>query len=83
MQIQRLMERDSCTLEQAQAKVSSQMPLEEKRKLTTNYIDNDGSRDATVAQVKGQPQYVSCISCQYTVAKPLYNSTIVAAHHTL
>lgn len=51
-QIKRLMERDSCTLEQAQAKVASQMPLEEKRRLTTNYIDNDGSWDATSAQTK-------------------------------
>jgi len=51
VQIKRLMERDSCTLEQAQAKVASQMPLEEKRRLTTNYIDNDGSWDATSAQV--------------------------------
>ena len=64
VQIQRLMKRDSCTLEQAQAKVSSQMPLEEKRKLTTNYIDNDGSRDATVEQVKYRPKSIMYVSCQ-------------------
>lgn len=51
-QIRRLMERDSCIQEQAQAKVSSQMPLEEKENLATNFIDNDSSREETHAQTK-------------------------------
>lgn len=50
MQIERLMKRDSCTRETAEAKVSSQMPLDGKRKKASYVIENDGSREDTVVK---------------------------------
>lgn len=45
------MRRDSCSESQAQAKVSSQMPLEKKRSLSDFVIDNNGSLEDTKRQV--------------------------------
>jgi len=46
-QVKRLMERDRFTLEQALARISSQMPLSEKRSLADYVIENTGSRQTT------------------------------------
>lgn len=47
VQIQRLMQRDALTEEQALARIRSQMPIEEKKKRATIVIDNSGSRENT------------------------------------
>jgi len=51
-QVKRLMERDRFTLEQALARISSQMPLDEKRKHADYVIDNTGSREASERQTR-------------------------------
>jgi len=51
-QMKRLMERDRFTLEQAMARISSQMPLDEKRKYADFVIENTGTRDATEQQTR-------------------------------
>ena len=51
-QVKRLMERDRFTLEQALARISSQMPLDEKRKYADYVIDNTGTREASEQQTR-------------------------------
>jgi dephospho-CoA kinase len=51
-QMKRLMERDRFTLEQAMARISSQMPLEEKREYADFVIENTGTREATEQQTR-------------------------------
>jgi dephospho-CoA kinase len=51
-QMKRLMERDRFTLEQAMARISSQMPLDEKRKYADFVIENTGTREATEQQAR-------------------------------
>jgi dephospho-CoA kinase len=51
-QMKRLMERDRFTLEQALARISSQMPLDEKRKYADFVIENTGTREATELQTR-------------------------------
>lgn len=51
-QLRRLMERDGITLEQARARVASQMSLDEKKRKATWLIDNGGALDATRARVR-------------------------------
>jgi dephospho-CoA kinase len=51
-QMKRLMERDRFTLEQAMARISSQMPLDEKRKYADFVIENTGTREATERQTR-------------------------------
>jgi len=51
-QVKRLMERDRFTLEQAMARISSQMPLDEKRKYADFVIDNTGTREETERQTR-------------------------------
>lgn len=50
-QLQRLMERDGFTREQAMARLDSQMPLEEKLAKADKVIWNDGSIDDTLKRV--------------------------------
>ena len=49
-QLARLMERDRFTREHAEARIRSQMPLDEKRKHADFVIDNSGSREETERQ---------------------------------
>jgi dephospho-CoA kinase len=51
-QVKRLMERDRFTLEQAMARITSQMPLDEKRKYADYVIENTGAREATEQQTR-------------------------------
>jgi dephospho-CoA kinase len=51
-QVTRLMERDQIDEEFANSKINSQMPIEEKVKVADYVIDNSGSREETVSQVK-------------------------------
>ena len=51
-QVKRLMERDRFTLEQALARISSQMPLDEKRTYADYVIDNTGTREASEQQTR-------------------------------
>lgn len=50
-QLDRLVKRDCLTIEAAQTRLSSQWPLEEKKKLATCVIDNNGSREQLLSQV--------------------------------
>lgn len=51
-QLARLMGRDSLTREQAEARLSAQLPLEEKAKHATWIVDNGGTLEQTRAQVE-------------------------------
>ena len=50
-QLDRLMKRDYLTIEDAQARLASQWPLEEKKKFATYILDNNGSREQLLSQV--------------------------------
>ena len=50
-QLDRLVKRDCLTIDAAKARLSSQWPLEEKKKLATCVIDNNGSREQLLSQV--------------------------------
>lgn len=49
-QLQRLLQRDPITPEQAKARIHAQMPLEEKQKLADHIIDNSQSIEHTIQQ---------------------------------
>ena len=51
-QLRRLMDRDRLTEAQAQARIRSQMPLEEKRTFADHVIDNTGTREDTEQQAR-------------------------------
>jgi dephospho-CoA kinase len=51
-QVDRLMVRDSFTLEDAQARIASQLPIEQKRQWADYVIDNRGTIDETREQVE-------------------------------
>lgn len=51
VQLQRLMERNLLTKEEALARIQSQMPIEDKRKLADKVINNNGSIDDTKKQL--------------------------------
>ncbi len=51
LQLERLMKRDTLTIEEAGQRIASQMPLEEKRLLAQEVIDNRGTIEETKAQV--------------------------------
>ncbi len=50
-QLSRLLARNPITKAQAQARIASQMPLEKKLPYATTVIDNNGSKQVTLAQV--------------------------------
>lgn len=50
-QIQRLMQREGLLIEQAQARIQSQMPIEEKCRRATIVLDNSASLEALLQQV--------------------------------
>ncbi|NXW51623.1 DCAKD protein, partial [Nyctiprogne leucopyga] len=50
-QLSRLMQRDGLSRAQAEARVTSQLPLDQKRKLATHVIDNCGDWESTRGQV--------------------------------
>ena len=50
-QLDRLMKRDYLTIEEAQARLDSQWPLEEKKRLASHILDNNGSREQLLSQV--------------------------------
>ena len=50
-QLDRLMKRDYLTIEDAQARMASQWPLEEKKRLASHILDNNGSREQLLSQV--------------------------------
>ncbi len=52
VQLQRLMQRNGLTKEEAEARIASQMPLEDKKRHATWLIDNSGSLEQTRAQVE-------------------------------
>jgi dephospho-CoA kinase len=52
VQLQRLMQRNGLSRADAEARISSQMPLDDKRAFATWLIDNSGTLDATRAQVE-------------------------------
>ena len=50
-QLQRLVERDKLSVEQAMSRIQAQMPIEKKRQLADIVIDNSGSIAKTEEQV--------------------------------
>lgn len=50
-QLARLMKRNGLDVAEAEARISSQLPLEEKRKWATHVIDNCGDQESTRRQV--------------------------------
>ena len=50
-QLDRLMNRDQLSKESAETRLASQWPLEEKKKLATYILDNNGSREQLLSQV--------------------------------
>ena len=50
-QLDRLMKRDYLTIEDAQARLASQWSLEEKKRLASHILDNNGSREQMLSQV--------------------------------
>ena len=52
VQLQRLMARDGITAEQAEKRLLSQMPIEEKKGLADWVIDNSGTLEATEKQIE-------------------------------
>ena len=51
VQVDRFMKRDHLSKEVAEARLATQWSLEEKKKLASHILDNNGSRDQLVAQV--------------------------------
>jgi dephospho-CoA kinase len=51
VQLERLMKRDGLSQAEAKARIASQMPLDEKRKVARWIIDNSGTLEETRAQV--------------------------------
>ncbi|MGJ9457174.1 dephospho-CoA kinase [Oceanobacillus sp. CF4.6] len=52
VQLERLMERDQSTAEEAMQRIQSQMPLKEKVKLADAVIDNNGSKSSSYEQLE-------------------------------
>ncbi|QGQ97577.1 dephospho-CoA kinase [Paenibacillus psychroresistens] len=52
LQLQRLMERDKLTLEEAKLRLKAQMPIEEKKQLADIVIDNSGDLAETEKQIQ-------------------------------
>ena len=50
-QLDRLMKRDYLTMEDALVRLASQWPLEEKKRLASHILDNNGSREQLLSQV--------------------------------
>ncbi|NXL05460.1 DCAKD protein, partial [Mesembrinibis cayennensis] len=50
-QLSRLMKRNGLSQAEAEARITSQLPLDEKRKLASHIIDNSGDRESTRRQV--------------------------------
>ena len=50
-QLDRLMKRDYLTIEDAQARLASQWSLEEKKRLASHILDNNGSREQLLTKV--------------------------------
>ena len=51
VQVERFMKRDYLSKEVAESRLAAQLSLEEKKKLASHILDNNGSRDQLVAQV--------------------------------
>ena len=51
IQLERFMKRDQLSKEVAESRLASQWSLEEKKKLASHVLDNNGSRDQLVSQV--------------------------------
>ena len=51
-QIERLMRRNNYSYEEAQKRISSQMPFKEKRKYANQIIDNNGTIEETLEQIR-------------------------------
>jgi dephospho-CoA kinase len=52
VQLERLMARDGISRQEAEARIASQAPLDQKRERASHVIDNSGTREETRAQVE-------------------------------
>lgn len=51
IQLDRLMKRDQLSKGSAESRLASQWPLEEKKRLASHILDNNGSREQLLSQV--------------------------------
>ena len=51
VQVERLMKRDQLSKDEAESRLAAQWPLEKKKDLASQVLDNNGSRDQLVGQV--------------------------------
>ena len=54
VQVERLMKRDQLSKDEAESRLAAQWPLEKKKDLASQVLDNNGSRDQLVSQVVTQ-----------------------------
>ena len=52
VQLERTVARDGCDLAEAQRRVDAQLPIDEKREMANHIIDNSGTPEATLEQVR-------------------------------
>ena len=72
------MKRDSCSREDASAKIASQMPLSSKRDKSTYVIENDGTKEETVDKVdKLPPSWVVGVSKAHSSDRKLQLQWVV------
>lgn len=75
-QIERLMKRDGCSKEDAQAKIASQMPLATKRERSTYTIENNGSKEDAANETR---EMVSSMQKKSTLPGLLWSPLSMAA----
>ena len=51
VQVERLMKRDHLSKDEAESRLAAQWPLEKKKDLASQVLDNNGGRDQLVSQV--------------------------------
>ena len=51
VQVKRLMKRDQLSKDEAESRLAAQWPLEKKKDLASQVLDNNGGRDQLVSQV--------------------------------
>ncbi len=69
-QLQRLLERDDISEDEAKRRIASQMPLDEKRRAADFVIDNDGSVEQTRDQVRRLKRKIDELIAVHGTATP-------------
>lgn len=75
LQVDRLMKRDRCTKEQAEAKVVAQMPLSVKQAKASMVIDNSGELKHVQQQVCSHLQCMHAVHCAALIAQCIVSNS--------